>query len=862
MDFKRIYGSSQTYIILLVVGFVLLLFTTGMAYRQIILMQKSADMVVHTLQVYNTLGDLTSHYTKAESEEFRKDLLENKVSKEAFESYKAEGRAIIDSLRTLTQDNDLQILRIRPLAGLLDTLHEQLVGLDNMDYKGEETSQILEWQKGKIANTLSDIRSIKNRMLRDEERYMLNRKAKYTLHKSLTPTMLLGTAFIALVVFIISFFRVYFGKLKIKKSADFLNSVLANTNNIVNYYEPVFDKGKITDFTIVFANDCNRDYLDLDPEELVGKSVLRVYPLHGSREELMELIQSYEEQRKVVFDRQIVLNDRKMWFHSIVAPLNEGILVTSRNSTLEEESKLVESEFKKRLEDQNSELLDSRAFLTNIFKSILHIVIHFKSIRDAEDNIVDFEILFINDRARAFDINIPGDPKNKRITEIYPDIFNSEIFKQLVHAVEYDEPGTYEMSYYKNNVEVWYQYTAIKLGDGVTVTIRDITQEKEITDEITKLNEELVIQNSILVDAERIAKSGSFSWHMGEDKIAISDNFYHMLGYEVNGFEPSFEKFREFIHPDDLEGFDRNGAKTMKRFQVSESTFRIITKQGVVKYFKANGQFISKNNNKVMIGVVQDVTQVIEAEEKLLKSNLELKNSNSELESFSRAASHDLQEPLRKIQLFTLRIEELDGDSLSDKSKDYFNKVTTAVKRMQALIENLLAYSQIDNSKKDFEPVDLNEILSKIKEDLAPRIVDSQAEVNSVKLPQIKGVAFQMEQLFTNLISNALKYRKDNESPIIQIDYKKVKAKDIAKDFATTARSYHKISFSDNGIGFDSQYAEKIFEVFQRLHQKTEYSGTGIGLAICKKIIENHNGFIYAKSEIGVGSEFGFYLPV
>src|SRR5690606_13974745 len=173
MDFKRIYGSSQTYIILLVVGFVLLLFTTGMAYRQIILMQKSADMVVHTLQVYNTLGDLTSHYTKAESEEFRKDLLENKVSKEAFESYKAEGRAIIDSLRTLTQDNDLQILRIRPLAGLLDTLHEQLVGLDNMDYKGEETSRILEWQKGKIANTLSDIRSIKNRMLRDEERYML-----------------------------------------------------------------------------------------------------------------------------------------------------------------------------------------------------------------------------------------------------------------------------------------------------------------------------------------------------------------------------------------------------------------------------------------------------------------------------------------------------------------------------------------------------------------------------------------------------------------------------------------------------------------------------------------------------------------
>lgn len=862
MDFKRFYSSTQTYIILLVVGIVLLLFTVGMAYRQIVLMQKSADMVMHTLQVYNTLGDLTNHYTKAESEEFRKELLENKVSKEAFEAYKAEGRAIIDSLRVLSEDNDLQTLRIKPLAGLLDTLHEQLVSLDNINYKGEQTLHVLEWQKGKIANTLNDIRSIKKRMLLDEERYMHNRKAEYTLHKSLTPTILLGTAFIALVVFIISFFRVYFGKLKIKKSADFLNSVLSNTNNIVNYYEPVFHKGKLTDFTIVYANDCNRDYLDLDPNELIGKRVLGVYPLHSSPKELMELIQSYKKQSKVVFDRQIVMNDKKMWFHSIVTPLNEGILVTSRNSTLEEESKEVEAVFKKQLENQNSELLHSRAFLTNVFKSIMHIVIHFKCIRDEQGNIVDFEVLFINDRVRAFDIDIPADPKNKKISEIYPDIFNSEIFKQLVRAVEHDEPATYEMPYYKNNQEIWYQYTAIKLEDGVTVTIQDITQEKEITDEITKLNEELLIQNSILVDAERIAKSGSFSWYMSENKLTLSDNFYHMLGYEVNGFEPSFEKFKEFIHPDDLAEFDRNGVRTMKKFQVSESTFRVVTKQGVVKYFKANGQFISKNDKKVMIGVVQDVSQVIEAEEKLLKSNLELKNSNSELESFSRAASHDLQEPLRKIQLFTLRIEELDGNSLSDKSKDYFNKVTTAVKRMQSLIENLLAYSQIDNSKKDFETIDLNEILSKIKEDLTPRIVDSQAELISVKLPQVKGVAFQMEQLFTNLISNALKYRKDNEPPIIQIDYKKVKAKDIAENFVKTTRYYHKISFIDNGIGFDVQYAEKIFEVFQRLHQKTEYSGTGIGLAICKKIIENHNGFIYAKSKIGVGSEFGFYLPV
>lgn len=864
MDFKRIYTSAQTYIILLIIGFVMLLFTTGMAYRQMILMQKSADMVVHTLQVYNTLGDLTTHYTKAESEEFRKDLLEDRISEKAFESYKAEGRAVIDSLRILTQDDDIQILRIKPLASLLASLHEQLSSLNNIhNLEAEETLEILEWQKTKIANTLDDIRNIKNRMLIDEERYMLNRKAEYTLHKSLTPSFLLWTAFIALVIFIISFFRIYFGKLRIKKSADFLNSVLANTNNIVNYYEPIFSKNKeITDFKILYANDCNRDYLGLEPTEIIGKTLLEAYPLHNSHDSLLELIQAYQAQVKVSFDRQIVMNDSKMWFHSIVNPLGNGILVTSRNSTPEEETKEIELAFKKQLELHNSELLESRAFLTNIFKSIVHVVIHFKSVRDEDGNIIDFEILFINDRVSAFNIDFPEKLKNQRISEVYPDIYKSRVFKQLVRAVEKDEPGIYEMPYYKNNAVTWYRYTAIKLGDGVTVTIRDTTIEKEKTDEITKLNEELVIQNSILKDAERLAKTGSFFWYMDKQYANISDNFYAMLGYEPGGFEASFQKYREFIHPDDLNLYDRNREKVMKTFMTSETTYRIISKEGTIKHFKTNGQFISKNNKKVLIGVVQDVTQAIEAEAKLLQRNLELKNSNLELESFNRVASHDLKEPLRKIQLFSLRIEELDGETLSDKSKEYFQRVITAVKRMQSLIDNLLAYSRIDSSKKDFEAIDLNLTIHKIMEDLGTTITETGAEVVIDKLPIVKGVVFQMEQLFTNLISNALKYSDNNKSLKLHVHYQKEHANNMPRHFLTTVQQYHKISFTDNGIGFDSQYAEKIFEVFQRLHQKTEYSGTGIGLAICKKIVDNHNGFIEAKGIVGKGSEFIIYLPI
>lgn len=862
MNFKPIYTSNTVYIILLITGITLLLFTTSMAYRQFVLTQKSAENVEHSLRVYNALGDLTTHYTKAKSEELRTDLQTNKTSQHAFQSFKSEGNAIIDTLKILTKDNNIQSLRLKPLSGLIDKLHDQLVNLELLNYHDpEETAYALRLQKSKIRHTLNDIESIKNRMLKDEERYMLNRETEYALHKSLTPTMLLSVAFIALLIFILSFFRLYFNKFRIKKSEAFLKSVLSNTDNIVNYYEPVFNKDKqIIDFKIVFANECNREYLGLEPDKIIGKTVLNEYPFFNSYNELLELIKSYSDQTKIIFDRQALVDNKKMRFQCIATPLSDGVLVTSRNTTPEEEAKEMEIMLKKRLENQNLMLLDNAAFLTNIFKSISDVVMHFKSIRDTNGKIIDFEILFINEKITSITADIPEEVKNKKISEVYPLIFNSDIFERLVAAVENGKPTEYETPFDDGNKTHWFHGTAIKLGDGVTVTVRDITEKKERENEIIELNEELTIHNSILIDAERIGKSGSFFWYLGEDVAVMSDNFYTMLGYEPNEFEFSFERFREFIHPEDMEAYLKD-EKAIKGLGIQENIYRVITKHGEIKHFKANGQFIFKNGKKVMIGVVQDVTQSILVEEMLLKTNLDLKNSNSELESFSRVASHDLQEPLRKIQLFILRIEELDGETLSDKSKEYFQRVISAVKRMQSLIENLLAFSRIDSSTTNFEKIDLNQILLKIMDDLATTIHDTDAKVISNTLPTVNGVVFQMEQLFTNLVSNALKYRNSNQAPKIQITYSRIETSDLHEKFMTTARFYHKISIVDNGIGFDSQHAEKIFEVFQRLHQKTDYSGTGIGLAICRKIVDNHNGFIHAKGDIGVGSEFIIYLP-
>lgn len=245
-----------------------------------------------------------------------------------------------------------------------------------------------------------------------------------------------------------------------------------------------------------------------------------------------------------------------------------------------------------------------------------------------------------------------------------------------------------------------------------------------------------------------------------------------------------------------------------------------------------------------------DVTYQKKAEQKLAQKNKVLKRSNAELESFNRVASHDLQEPLRKIQLFISRLYDSEIDSLTEKGKLYLDKVSSSANRMQSLIQHLLLYSRITKGNQKFSPTNLNEVLEKVQEDLAEQIIDTNAKITIETLPLVKGVSFQLEQLFNNVINNSIKYRKQDVQLTIEISSKRINKKFI------------EIYVKDNGIGFSQEHASKIFELFQRLHQNEEYSGTGIGLAICKKIAETHNGSISAKSEPDVGTVITIKLPV
>jgi PAS domain S-box-containing protein len=319
------------------------------------------------------------------------------------------------------------------------------------------------------------------------------------------------------------------------------------------------------------------------------------------------------------------------------------------------------------------------------------------------------------------------------------------------------------------------------------------------------------------------------------------------MNYTVPGYDTAKvvgSSLYDFVIPDQVEMVRSHIRRVLTTGEATGYEIRSVASAGPEWFAVKLGPI--RDGEKV-IGLTMSLMDITD----LKRTQLRLEQSNRELENFATVASHDLQEPLRKIQTFSERLTATCAEVLSPEGRDYLERMNNAAARMRTLIDDLLAYSRVSSRSHTYLRVNLTEVARGVLEDLEATIHQAGATVKVGAMPTVDAAPMQMKQLLQNLLSNALKFRRDDVAPVITLSGK-----------ADPDGRHCELRVEDNGIGFEEKYLDRIFNVFQRLHGRGKYEGTGIGLAICRKIAEQHGGSIHARSTPGQGSTFIVRLPL
>ncbi len=604
------------------------------------------------------------------------------------------------------------------------------------------------------------------------------------------------------------------------------------------------EEGDIVDFEIA---DCNRagTILGHFPPDARSKSLLTVLPHLKNSDQFYMHRHVADSGIPIQFETNFHDKDGKQygWFIVSLMRLEDGVL--SRFIDISE----------KKLNEQKIEA--QAAFYNGILEASINGIFVCEAVSNQQGIIKDFTIIKVNKAFIELTKKSPAEVEGKSYFSVFPQPDNV-MFGMYCDVINTGVAIRRDFEYPPGS-GIWYDLSIGKLNNNtIVITFTDITENKKTFSEIER-------QNNLLTSIFANSPSGISVTKVLRNKEGIITDGKTILANEISAVytgmsKDSFQQktFKE-IEPRiaDTELFKR-AVETI----VSGHSFRMQVP------YKSTGRWleisVSKMDDNHLVNIFSDVTDIKESQLKLEKLVDELKRTNTNLEEFTYAASHDLKEPIRKIRIFVERLKINHSASLNEEGLMILEKLLTSSLRMRLLVDDLLEYSQLSVFDHKWESVELSEELKRVLGDLELVIEEKQADIKILDLPVIKGHRRQLQQLFQNLIGNSLKYSKEGIAPIIIISSLVTKGKDIHLNLPEGEREsqFFHIRIIDNGIGFEQKNADKIFRVFHRLHERNEYQGTGVGLSIVKKVVENHSGYVTAQSQSGIGSIFNIYLPV